>query len=371
MLERLRHLIHGLPFEQPVPEHLREEFEAWPAHRRRQLLRKVAQRELAIALSGQRRLRCHATAPAAVRRMLWWTTWTTIGDAIMDLSPRFLLPAGVEVELMISPALAPLFAQDSRFTRVHTGWDTVDAAAGRYDFLLVNHFSTDSLRDKRRHLPQVPFAAVLGHMAGEMFSRLHVADARVRQLFGLPPGDPLPPRLDLAPMAMPDDGRCHVAVALGARDERRRWRGWNDALLAVLQRWPAGAKPPCFHLLGTANARPDREGLSPALLATHCVDHIERQSLLQAAQCIAGCDAFVGPDGGPMHVAVATGRPGVAMFSVVPPEYRLLPGSPVWPLRADAEGRPPAPEVLAQALVDRVHGAAAQRGLGHAHDLQA
>jgi hypothetical protein len=367
MLQHLRHLIHGLPFEHSVPEHLREEYEAWPGHRKRQLLRKVAQRELAIAFSGQGRLRCTTRAPQGVRRMLWWYTWTTIGDAIMDLSPRYLLPAGIEVELLICPALAPLFAGDSRFTRVHSDWDTV----GRdFDFLLVNHFSTDGLRAKRRHLPRVPFAAVLGHMAGEMFSRLHVADARVRQLFQLPPGEPLPPHLDLTPMAMPDDGHCHVAVALGARDERRRWQGWNEALLQVLRRWPVDAKPPRFHLLGTANARPDREALSPAVLA-HCEDHIERQSLLQAAQCIAGCDAFVGPDGGPMHVAVATGRPGVAMFSVVPPEYRLLPSSPVWPLRADAQGRPPAPELLAQALVDRVHGAAADRGLGHVHDLHA
>lgn len=367
MLQHLRHLIHGLPFEQPVPEHLREEYEAWPARRRRQLLRKVTQRELAIALSGQRRLRCTVHAPPNVRRMLWWYTWTTIGDAIMDLSPRFLLPAGVEVELLICPALAPLFAQDSRFARVHSSWDTVDP---HYDFLLVNHFSTDGLRAKRRHLPQVPFAAVLGHMAGEMFSRLHVADARVRQLFRLPPGEPLAPRLDLAPMAMPQDGRRHVAVALGARDERRRWGGWNEALAQVLRRWPANARLPRLHLIGTANARPDRNALSPSVLA-HCEDHIERQSLLEAARCIAGCDAFVGTDGGPMHVAVATGRPGVAMFSVVPPEYRLLPDSPVLPLRPDAQGRPPAPEALAQALVDRVHGTCAHRGLGHAHELDA
>jgi hypothetical protein len=367
MLQHLRHLLHGLPFDQPVPEHLAAEFDAWPVRRRRQLLRKVAQRELAIALSGQGRRRCTHSAPPRARRMLWWYTWTTLGDAIMDLSPRFLLPAGIEVELLICPALAPLFEHDGRFTRVHRDWTTVDRD---FDFLLLNHFSTDGLRDKRRHLPQVPFAAVLGHMAGEMFSRVHVADARVRQLFHLPPGEPVPPRLDLAPQPPGDAAHCHIAVALGARDERRRWRGWDDALRAVLRLWPVDAPPPRFHLIGTANARPDREGLSAEVLA-HSDDHLEHHTLLQMAQCVAGCDAFVGTDGGPMHVAVATGRPGVAMFSVVPPEYRLLPGSPVLPLRPDAQGLPPAPEVLAQALVDRVHGPRADRGLGHAHDLHA
>lgn len=360
MLQHLHHLIHGLPFPQPVPEHLRQEFESWPGRRRRQLLRKVAQRELAIRLSGQGRRRVER-APAGVRRMLWWTTWTTVGDAIMDLSPRVLLPQAVQAELLIAPSLAPLFARDPHFTHVHTGWETVQ---GRFDFLLVNHFSTDGLAAKRRHLPEVPFAAMLGHMAGEMFSRVHFADARMRQLFDLPPGEPAPPRLWIEPLRE-DDGarRFEIAVALGARDERRRYRHWPAALAQVQRAWPAGLPAPRFHLFGTANARPDAADFDPAWLRAHTVDHIERLDLLQAARRIAGCDAFIGADGGLMHLAAATGVPGVAMFGVVPPEYRLLPASSIVGLPSPPEGLPP--EVLAQALVDRVHGTPAHGGLGH------
>lgn len=350
MLARLHQLLCGLPFPEPIPNHLRAEFAALPAATRRQLMRKAAQRELALTLDGQRR-RLVKRIPDGTRRVLWWFTWDTVGDAIMDLSSRFLLPDPIEVELLIRPALAPLFAADRRFARVHTSLETCAVP----DMLLLQYLNTKVMRAKRRHWRDVPFATLLGHTSGEMFSRVHHADRRMRQLLGLPPGEPTAPRLDLpaAPSPFEDDGRCHVAVALGARDERRRYARWADALDETLRRWPGDVPPPRFHLLGTANARPDLAALPGAWIARHADNHVERLTLLECAQLVARCDAFVGADGGLMHVAAATGTPGVAMFGPVPPAYRLLPGSPIAALAEDGGG-PVAPQRLAQALVDRV-----------------
>lgn len=371
MWDALHRAVHGLPFEQPIPESLEAEFRSWPARRRRQLLRKAAQRELLIHLTGQGRRLCRTRAPEGVRRMLWWNPWTTIGDALMDLSARARVPADIEIELLIPPALAPLFANDSRFRRVHESWSTV----GRdFDFLLVGYHGREVLRAKLRHLPQVPFATLHGHLAGEMFSRTHAADARIRQLFGLAPGEPSPPRLDLPAADVLGDlapQRVRIAVALGARDPRRRYPHWLAALTRVADAWPGDLPAPCFVLLGAGNARDDVASLEPLLRRQLAADRVDRQTVLQAAQTIAACDFFVGADGGPMHLAVATGRPGVALFGPVPPEYRLLPGSTMVPLQPVAGQDHVSAAVLGQAIVDGVQRAAAHGGLGNAHHLHA
>jgi ADP-heptose:LPS heptosyltransferase len=332
MFEHLHRQIHGLPFEAPIPEHLHAEFAAWPAPRRRAIVRKALLREAAIALGGQRSLRLERATPG-VRRVLWVYDWTTIGDAIMDLSARALLPPSIELDLLVRPALAPLFEHDRRFRRVCTGPAQCD---GAYDLLLVQHLHSGVLGLQRRHFRAVPFVSVMGHLAGEMFSRIEFADRRLRQIFGLPDGAPTAPWLDLpSPTRLPAD-RFHLAVALGARDERRRYPHWRAALAALLDGWPADAPPLTLHWIGTANARADRATLEgDPRLRSASVDHIERTSLLDTACLIAACDGFVGTDGGLMHIAAATQRPGVALFGAVPPRYRLLPGASVVGLPAD------------------------------------
>lgn len=123
--------------------------------------------------------------------------------------------------------------------------------------------------------------------------------------------------------------------------------------------------------MGVGNARADVLSLPRELLASHTADHVERLDLLQAARRIAGCDAFLGPDGGLMHLANATGRPGLAMFTTVPPAYRLLPGAPVQGVALGPAGDAVGPARLAQAFVDRLRRARADRGLGHALDPHA
>jgi heptosyltransferase-2 len=367
MLRPIARALYGLPFPGSIPEHLQAEFEAWPAARRRQLVRKLVQREALMVLTGQAKRRC-ANAPAATRRMLWHYTWTTVGDAIMDLAARTLVPPGIEIDLLISPVLAPLFERDARFARVCTD---PGQCQGGYDFLLLHHLSTEALAAKRRHFPQLPFASVIEHRPGEMFARLEYGDRRVRQLFGLPPGPTAPPSLALQPLPTLDRGRFHLAVALGARDERRRFPFWRETLSAMLARWPAGALPLTLHWIGSANARPDVATLDRAELRDRSVNHVEQLSLLDAARLIATCDGFIGTDGGLMHVAVATHRPGAALFSAVPPRYRLLPDASVAGLDAGAAMRAVAPDALAQAAIDRVRPVGAAAHPGHAQHGQA
>lgn len=321
MMLRRKHPVHGLPFDGDVPNRLREEWNAMPGSARLQRLRKIVQRDLVVLATGQAR-RCVERAPAGTRKVLWIYNWTTLGDSIMDLAARFSVPAEIELDLCITPALAALYAWDTRFAHVHS---RLQDCAQDYDFVLIHELSTRTLREKRRHLRSVPFAPVLNSFIGEQFARPAFVDARLRHLFGQPSAVAPRPSLSLGAAPARSGDRFDIAVVLGARDPRRSFPHWNQTLHAVLASWPSRLAAPRFRLLGSDNAKAELQKLSIDLRQGHGEDLVGRTSLMQAVRIIRDCDAFLGTDGGLMHVAAAADKPGLALFVAVDPLLRLPP----------------------------------------------
>lgn len=345
-----RNPICSLPFDEPVAHELAEEFAAQRLGRRLQALRKAAFRELALFGNGQAARRVERV-PDSVRRMLWVYTWTTVGDAIMDLAPRILVPRQVAIDLLIAPALAPLFASDRRLRHVHTNPGTLDTDI---DFVLLDSFRSTSLRLKSKRYPALPFASMRGHNAGERFDRVAFADRRIRQLFGLAADEVVQPRLDLGDVGAKvfDEPRFRIAVQLGARVARQRYAHWDQALPKIVAGWPAGVTAPLFELLGQGDsARKDLKVLGAAFVASHASNKIDSGDLRKSALDIAACDAFVGVDSGLMHVAVGVETPGLALFAGIDPAYRLRPASSMVALYSDAEVSTIPPERVAETFL--------------------
>jgi hypothetical protein len=345
-----RNPICSLPFGEPIANSLGPEFAAQPPGRRMQALRKAAFRELMLLANGQARRRVERV-PEGVRRLLWVYTWTTVGDAIMDLAPRILVPRHVAIDLLIAPALAPLFASDRRLRHVHTHPGTLD---DDIDFVLLDSFRSTSLRLKAKRFPALPFASMRGHNAGERFDRVAFADRRIRQLFGLAAGDVVQPRLDLGDVGgkVFAEPRFRIAVQLGARIARQRYAHWNEALPKIVAGWPAEVIAPSFELLGQGeSARKDLRAIGPAFVASHASNEIDSGDLRKSALDIAACDAFLGVDSGLMHVAVGVETPGLALFGGIDPAYRLRPGSSMASLYSEAEVSDTPPERVAETFL--------------------
>lgn len=340
-----------MPFDDAIANDLEAEFREQPFGRRFQARRKALARDAMLAVTGQSRLHL-ARVPAATRRLLWIYTWTTVGDAILDLAPRDLVPAGVGLELLIAPHLAPLFTGDRRFSAIHV--DVADCDPGT-DFVLLDSLRTSSLRLKSRHFRAVPFATMRGHQAGERFDRAAFADLRLRQLFGLDGGEVELPRLDVSRGDVSQ--RSRIGLALGARVPRKLYPHWPAALEALVARRPGMRSGDAdIVLLGQGEsarmqARPVQAAL--ARIGVPCVSMIDSGDLGKTARDIASCSAFLGVDGGLMHVAVAVGTPGLALFTRVDPHWFLRPGSTMAALARDSELAEISPEDVAAAFADR------------------
>ena len=134
------------------------------------------------------------------------------------------------------------------------------------------------------------------------------------------------------------DERFRIAVPLGARVPQKRYLRWNEVLRDIVAGWPRGVAAPEFRLLGQgASARKDLQSIDADLVARHGVVEIDSGDLRKAAVDIAACDAFLGVDGGLMHVAVAVGTPGLALFADIEPAYFLRPGGSMAAMRSKGD----------------------------------
>ena len=347
----LARALYQAPFTAPFANALEAEYRALPPARRLQANRKRLQRDALLWATGQR-ARQRMRVPAGVRRVLWVCTWTTVGDAVLDLAARALIPARIELDLCIAPALAPLFERDTRFARVH-----VDPAScgDAFDFVLLDCLSTASIRLKKRCFPMLPFASVRGHLLGERFDRAAFGDLRIRQLFALGPGDVASPFLTLGEPERPPVARSRIAVPLGARVQAKRYPHWPAVLARLVAQWPASRPPPLFELIGHGvSAREDLHGFDADFLGRCCRVTIDAGTLRDAGLVIAGCDAFLGVDGGLMHVAIGVGVPGLALFTGVDPAWFLRPGSRMRPLRSEGPLAALAPDAVARCFGERL-----------------
>jgi len=356
MWRRGRHPAYGLPFDAEVPNELAAEWAELSAPARRSRLRHAMQRDLALLLAGQSQM-CVDRVSSPPNKLLWIFNWTTLGDAVMDLAARASIPAGAVVHLCIAEPLAPLFARGAGFGRVFSQLEEGDAD---YDLMLVHEINTHTIKAKDRLWPRAAFAPILNGSMGERFARTAFCDARVRHVLGLAAGAPLMPRLDLG-TASPRTPFFEVAVALGARDPRRRYPHWNALLEGLATQWPGYAPPLRYTLLGSDNAAIDVASIAPAFMAQRCRNLVGQTGLLDAALALRDADAFLGTDGGLMHVAAALGRPGVGLFAGIDPAYRLAAGSPLRGLPAGAMGEHE-PDAVAAAFIAACTAAAISSG---------
>lgn len=288
----------------------------------RERIRTLRRRSL-LTLSGQILLQ-RRQVPEKTRRLLWYYDWSTLGDSIMDLSQRFAIPEHIELDLLMPDGPAAIFAGDTRLRRVFRSINEIDC---RHDFVLIQDLSTRSLTFKLKHFFATPFASVHEHLKDECFSRIDFSAQRICELFGTPAFPPFRPSLS-APASRNTGPECTIVVAIGGNDPRRAYLHWTQVLMSLIDEWPVGQPRPRFLLIGKgAGATRALQDIPAPQLTDHCRTLIDAEDPRELVAAIAGCDAFLGADGGLMHIAEACDKPGLALFCEIKPEWRLHPQS--------------------------------------------
>lgn len=300
---------------------LRGEFNEIPQSLRDKWIRKSRQRKWLLAITGQNFLE-KEQIPIGTQRILWFYDWNTVGDSIMDLSQRRYLADRFTIDICMPSGPAELFKGDAAFGAVYTD---IDQCPDDYDFILLHDISSHSIGIKLRRYFTKPWASMIRHQQGEQYARSALSAFRFAQLLDLPELEPVRPTLAIG-CPQCDGENIRVVVALGGGDPRRRYNGWPDLLIRIRQLLPNTRLQ--FILVGAGKpAQDDLERFSTEFLANYCEVRLDLPNLIALRDVICSGTHFLGCDSGPMHLAEALDKPGVALFGHIRPEWRLFSGS--------------------------------------------
>lgn len=328
-----------------------------------QALKRYLHKRLVLAWTGQAGL-MRRQAPAGARVLVAYFGADNIGDALMDMAGRRLLKgSGWQVDLLVDPRLAPLFAEDDVFARVISDPEEIDPEA--YGYVLLNNLNLRTLRRKRELLPRLPFCSMVGFFYAIDFNHIELGFFAFNEVFGLGlPGDallasaqPYLPAGDSRYLAALEalDARSEapptVLVAVGGREVYRTYRHW-PALLRHLDRADSPWAGWRFILIGSENGLADAEAICrEARRFIQVESRVGQTDLFECRALMARSRAFIGADGGLMHLAHTTGIPTLSLFSVeVRPCMRLTPACGSTPLHSAGDVSAIEPEQVAEAL---------------------
>jgi heptosyltransferase-2 len=290
--------------------------EAW-GHKLNEYWR-LLRREVSLYLTGQKFLE-KTTIPRATQRILWLApSIRNIGDAIMAFSARNLIAADYQLDILLDPKVAPLFANDVWFNQVYTN---VEQIQGNYDLILLDSVKSVTLKLKQRYFKSLAYCHFRGHFDGIEFNWILFSFHRINALLGDKYRQTELDQLAKPALTVPNSQfpSYPLIIAIGGEDQQRRvYPQWQAVIAALITNRPEIK----IALVGNGNGLNEANELAKSF-PQHVVSYVNQLSLNDTASVIQSAQLFAGCDGGLMHIASSFDLSGVALFGYFEPEYRL------------------------------------------------
>jgi len=296
------------------------------------VVKKYLHKLMKLFLAGQLGLE-RKQAPENATILWLYTGKRNFGDANMELSGRALLKdRGVRIDLLTLPNLFHLFGEDDIFEKVYT--DIKDVDPKRYDFIILSEFNHRSIRLKVKYFKTVPYACLFGFFDGPARNQTCFSFAGVNSVFKLgltqkeieavakPYVGASENTIESARKLIPDVP--YIAISVGGIDPYRSYRHWPE-FIHLYDTQGAPPFPQKIILVGSENGRDMSGQIAAETFSNVSVEsYVGKLSILQTREIIANAIAFVGCDGGLLHVAHSTSTPSVSLFSAGEPHHLWL-----------------------------------------------
>ena len=169
---------YALPFKFDIPNYS-QAFLAENSDFMRRL--KYIKRFFYILLRRQNKLEILNILPSHIR-ILWINlSAPSLGDSLMDLSSRIMLN-GRKVDLFTDLKNADLFENDFIFSKIYT--DTKQVNNNKYDLIIIDSYSTRSIRIKAEIANNTNFVGMFGYYNGPEVNRVLFSFHQMNNLLG-------------------------------------------------------------------------------------------------------------------------------------------------------------------------------------------
>ena len=249
----------------------------------------------------------------------------SIGDSLMDLSSRVLLK-GRATDLFTDKKNSHIYLSDQIFQNVFT--DISQIKIDSYDLIILDSYSTRSVRVKSKIAPNLNFVGMFGYFNGPEVHRILYSFNRMNQLLGYPFNDKKISKIaknyisishsdqELVQSITPDD---FISIVLGGDWSYRNYRNWDK----VIERLVSDNPELIIAFIGSNNAIDISEQLVTKFSNYNIINFVNKLTFNQTVELIKRGKITLCCDGGLLHGSEAVGAKVLALFARLKPEILL------------------------------------------------
>jgi ADP-heptose:LPS heptosyltransferase len=287
---------------------------------------KFIKRYLYIFIKRQNKLEINHIL-ASHKSILWINlSAPSIGDSLMDLSNRVLIKDR-NIDLFTDKKNAHLFFNDKIFASVYTHIN--DFESKKYDLVLLDSYSTRTIKIKAKVAPLTPYTGMFGYYNGPEVNRVLFGFHRMNQLLGYKKSEN---EINLSSKAFlsisEEDSQIvrnfklpqkYISIAIGGEWDYRTYNKWDEVINLLID----GDQNLKIVLVGSNNALRVSEELLEKISSKNLFNCVDQFSFMQTAEIINNSKVLICCDGGLMHAANSLNTPILALFARLTPAMQL------------------------------------------------
>ena len=279
---------------------------------------KFIKRYIYIILKNQKKLENNKISKAH-QNLLWINlSAPSIGDSLMDLSSRILIK-DAKIDLYTEIQNAHLYEFDVNFLNVFTDKSLINQ--NDYDLVIIDSYSTRSIRVKNDIAPKLPFVGMFGYFNGPEVNRVLFSFHRMNQLLGDILSESEISKIAKTSLSTSENDkeviskmnlpRDYISIAIGGEWAYRTFNNWGLFIEKLLAR----DNQLNIVLVGSQNGYDLGRKLTNNFDDFNITNCVSKYTFLQTAEIIKDSSILVCCDGGLMHAANAVNTPIIPLFA--------------------------------------------------------
>ena len=304
---------YTLPFKFEIPNYT-EEF-----LRQRRLVKvwiKFIKRYIFIILKKQKSLEIFNIS-AEHQNILWINiSAPSLGDSLMDLSSRVLLKDR-KVALFTNNKNSELYQDDAIFSAVFTNKKEVD----KYDLVIIDSYSTRSIKVKDQVAPLTPYVGMFGYYNGPEVNRVLFSFHQMNNLLDYRKDEIEVNKIAKTSISIStkdqkfvDQAKLpnqYIAIALGGEWSYRTYNNWDKVIGGLIRK----DNNLNIVLIGSENAKDYAKIILDKFSHANVFSCVAKFTFNQTAQIIKQARILFCCDGGLMHSANAVNTTIIPLFA--------------------------------------------------------
>lgn len=313
---------YKLAFKYDIPNYTEEYLNSTFLFKR---ITKFLRRYLYIFFTGQSKLEQNRILEEH-KNILWINlSAPSLGDSLMDLSSRILLEAK-NVDLYTDKKNAHIYLNDKIFNSVIIDENKIE---DKYDLVIIDSYSTRSLKIKIKNLKNTPFVGMYGYYNGPEVNRVLYSFHQMNALLGYPNIEEKINTTAKAYMYISKEDKSiidnlelpknFISVVLGGEWDYRTYNSWEK----VIEKIYSIDEKTNIVFIGSSNAIDIAEELTKKFDNKSIINCVAKFTFSQTAEVISRADVQLCCDGGLMHAANGVGTTIIPLFAHLTPQMQL------------------------------------------------